>query len=165
VQDLLECKYSVSRRMPVLPFPVLRLVWLQLLINLRAMSCLVNNPTCWRNGELTAIRLADCAGLPLRFSEPDEDEKCSMTSQFDLRGTGANTGGVCCSGRRADRAGEVDSSRLACRLLIAPAKPPRPCCRKLKLRRVKRGFPVAAARSCNTDPKFIDCMMYGMIQT
>ena len=120
-------------------------------------NILAISPTCWSKGELTAMRLADCAGLPLRVSEPDEDEKCSMTSQLDLRDTGGNTGGVCCSGRRADRAGEVESSRLACRLLIAPGKPARPCCRRLKLRRVNRGFPVAAARSCNMGPKIVYC--------
>lgn len=106
-----------------------------------------NISTCRCYDGLTAMRLADCAGLLPRVSEPDEDEKCSMTSQLDLRGTG---GGVCTSGSRADRAGEVDSSRLACRLLMAPAKPARPCCRRLRLRRVNRGFPVAAATSYNT---------------
>ena len=111
------------------------------------------------------MRLADCAGLPLRVSEPDEDEKCSMTSQLDLRGTEGNTWGVFCSGKRAERAGEVDSSRLACRLLIAPAKPARPCCRRLKLRRVNLGFPVAAARSCNTGQKFLGCMVYCLLGT
>jgi hypothetical protein len=98
------------------------------------------------------MRLADCAGFEPRVSELDEDEKCSMTSQLDLRGTGGASGGVCCSGRRADRAGEGDSSRLACRLLMAPTKPARPCCRRLRLRRVNRGFPATAARSCNTRP-------------
>jgi hypothetical protein len=106
-------------------------------------------PTCLCDDGLTAMRLADCAGLFPRVSEPDEDEKCSMTSQLDLRGTG---GGVCTSGRRADRAGEEDSSKLACRLLMAAGKPARPCCRRLRLRRVNRGFPVAAASSCNTRP-------------